>query len=147
MKTLIFLFALVLGFALNAQDTEIVSKRNTSVVFTLDAGDTILNTATLDKVVDLRQKDVVQLYSFQLTLDSISGTPAHTTVLSGSMDNSTFYPVDTVAWAGSSADTTFYMTDISTGVAWKYLRFRVTGASTSKSQLTLLNGKVLDKVK
>lgn len=150
MKKIIFLFALLIGFALSgfSQDNVSISETGSNFLFALDAGDTILNTNTLDKVIDVRRKDAVQMYNIQVTLDSISGTPAHTTVLAGSNDGVTYKTISTVSWTtGAPSDTTFYFTDVSTGVAWQYLRVRVTGSSSSKSQLTLLAGKVVDKGK
>lgn len=129
-----------------AQDAY-VSRGGTNFNISLDASDTILNANTLSKTIGLKAKRSVQLYSMQVTLDSISGTPAHTTVLAGSLDNANFTTITTVSWAGSSSDTTFVMTDISTGVAWPFMRVQITGSSTSKSQLTYLGGRFFDEVK
>ena len=147
------LFILIGIFASLLFTTEVIAqdytmpRGGTNFNISLDAGDTILNTNTLSKTVGLKAKQSVQLYSMQVTLDSISGTPAHTTVLAGSIDDSNYTTITTVSWAGSSSDTTFVMTDISTGVAWPFMRVQITGSSTSKSQLTYLGGRFFDEVK
>jgi len=147
-KLLLFIGIIALfAFSVNAQDSKTVARNGTNVVFVLDAGDTILNANTLDKEIALGTKLSVQLYQVQVRLDSISGTPAHTTVLAGSMDGTTFADIDTVSWAGSTSDTTFYFTDISTGIAWRFVRLRVTGSSSSKSQMTVLSGRFFDEVR
>ena len=149
MKKMLFIIGIIALFAFNleAQDAYI-SRNGANFNVSLDAGDTVSNNSTtLYKVIDLGNKDAVQLYSIQVTLDSISGTPTESVVLAGSMDNSTFANIDTVAWAGSASDTTFFYTDISTGVAWRYLRVHITESGTAKAQLTALRGRILDKVR
>ena len=148
MKRIIGLLVIFAALSLQvvAQDAY-VSRNGTNFHVSLDAGDTILNTATLSKVISLGAKQSVQLYSIQVTMDSISGTPAHTIVLAGSIDNSNYTDIDTVSWGGSASDTTFIWTDISTGVAWPFMRVKVTGSSTSKSQMTYLGGRFIDEVK
>ena len=149
MKKIIAFIGIIALFLVGtyAQDVVSLSRNAVNVDFALDAGDTILNTNSLNKVINLNGKQAVQLYSLQVKLDSISGTPAHTTYLEGSHDGTTYAAISNVAWTGGTTDTTFYFTDISTGVAWQHLRIRVAGASSSKSQLTVLSGKVLDKVR
>ncbi len=143
---MLVIFAAFLFGDLMAQDAR-VSLNGTNFNLTLDASDTILNTNTLRKTIGLAAKRSVQLYTIQVTLDSISGTPAHTTTLNGSIDNSNWTTISTVSWAGSSSDTTFVLTDIATGVAWPFVSVLVTGSSTSKSQLTYLGGRFIDEVR
>lgn len=147
MKKALFILALLgLMLGINAQDAT-VDRNGTNFKVYLDSGDTILNTNVLSKIIGVGGKQSVQLYSIQVTMDSISGTPAHTIVLAGSMDNSFYVDIDTVSWGGTSSDTTFHFTDISTGVGWPYMRVKVTGSSTSKSQITELRGRFFDEVR
>lgn len=149
MKKLLFIIGMIAMFAIRAQAQDAALSRNGSNFnVALDAGDTISNNSTtLYKVIDLGAKDAVQLYSIQVSLDSISGTPTEAVVLAGSLDNSNYNDIDTVSWAGTASDTTFYYTDITTGVAWRFLRVYITESGTAKAQLTGLRGRILSKVK
>ena len=150
MKKLIFLFGIFafLSMTVMAQNTETVQRLGTNFNFTLDAGDTISdNSTTLSKTIVLKGKQSVQLYSIQVSLDSISGTPTEAWVLAGSLDNSNWTTITTVNWAGTSADTTFYYTDVSTGVLWSYVRVMGTEGGTAKAQLTTLVGRFADEVR
>lgn len=150
MRAIKYIFVLAFVFVtgqIYAQDVY-VSKNGANAEVSLDAGDTLSNNSTtLSKVFYLGNKDAVQLYSIQVSADSISGTPAVAWVLGGSLDNSNYTTITTVNWAGSADDTTFVYTDISTGVAWPYLRVRGTITGTAKAQLTKLVGRFLDEVK
>lgn len=148
MEKILFLFGMIALFTIGVQAQDYTVARNgTNFNIALDAGDTITNTGTLSKVIGVGNKQSVQLYSIQVSLDSISGTPAEAVVLAGSMDNVNYTTITTVNWAGSASDTTFFYTDISTGVAWKYLRIKSTGSGTGKGQLTWLGGRFFDEVK
>lgn len=149
MKKLILFLTIfaALSIQVAAQDVTI-PKAGSNFDVTLDAGDTLSATAlTLSKVIGVGSKLSVQLYSIQVTLDSISGTPAVSTVLAGSLDNSNYTTISTVAWAGTTSDTTFVITDVSTGVLWPYMRVRSTESGTAKSQLTRLVGRFVDEVR
>lgn len=148
MKRIFLLLGLIAFFAvgINAQ-TETVAKNGSNFDFNLDAGDTLSdNSTTLAKYINLQGKPAVQLYSIQVTVDKITGTPTQAWTLDGSMDKVNWTNISTVNWAGT-ADTTFYYTDISTGVAWGYLRVLGTESGTAKGQLTELIGRALDKVR
>ena len=88
-KRILFLIGIIALFAFNVQAQDATVSRNaTNFNVTLDAGDTISNNSkTLYKVIGVGGKDAVQLYSIQVTLDSISGTPTEAWILAGSMDN------------------------------------------------------------
>jgi len=149
MKRILFVLGLIALFAvgISAQDAT-VSRNATNFNVVLDAGDTISdNSTTLYKVIGVGGKQAVQLYSIQVTLDSISGTPTEAVVLAGSLDNVNYTTISTVNWAGTSSDTTFVYTDVSTGVAWPYMRVHITESGTAKAQLTSLRGRFIDKVK
>jgi hypothetical protein len=143
----VFAFVLCVGQVM-AQDA-VVGRNGSNFKIALDAGDTITDTGTLSKVIGVGAKPSVQLYSIQVTVDSISGTPAESWVLAGSMDGVVYTTISTVSWTGSGTtqDTTFYYTDISTGVAWPFLRVKGTGSGTGKGQLTELTGRFFDEVR
>ena len=146
-KILFVFAALVFASQMMAQDAN-VSRNGTHFNVVLDAGDTLSNNSTtLSKVIGIGNKQAVQLYSIMVTLDSISGTPTESIVLAGSMDNIAYVGIDTVSWTGTSSDTTFYYTDISTGVAWNYMRVLSTESGTAKAQLNKLVGRFIDKVR
>lgn len=148
MKKILFVFvALLFAVTVAAQD-ETVPRGGTNFNVTLTAADTISdNSTTLSKTIGVGGKLAVQLYSIQVSLDSISGTPTEAWVLAGSMDNVNWTTITTVNWTGTSSDTTFLYTDISTGVAWPYMRVMGTESGTAKAQLTKLIGRFLDEVR
>jgi hypothetical protein len=146
-KILFVFAALLFAGSMAAQDVTVRSG-GTHFNVALDAGDTISNNSTtLSKTIGVGAKEVVQLYSIQVTVDSISGTPTEAWVLAGSMDNVNWTTITTVNWTGTSSDTTFHYTDISTGVAWPFLRVKGTESGTAKAQLTKLKGRFLDEVR
>ena len=148
-KKILFLIGIIALFAFNVQSQDAtVSRNGTNFTILLDAADTISdNSTTLSKVIGVGNKQSVQLYSIQVSLDSISGTPTEAWILAGSMDNVNWTTITTVNWTGTSSDTTFFYTDISTGVAWPYLRVGGTESGTAKAQLTTLRGRFLDEVR
>ena len=136
------------GFTQMMAQNATVARGGTNFNVQLDAGDTISdNSTTLSKTIGVGSKVSVQLYSIQVSLDSISGTPTESWVLAGSLDNSNWNTITTVTWAGTSSDTTFYYTDISTGVLWPYMRVMGTESGTAKAQLTKLIGRFADEVR
>ena len=102
MKKIIYIIGLFAAFLFSAElmaQDAIVMRNGTNFEVSLDAGDTISNNSTtLSKVIGVGNKLSVQLYSIQVSLDSISGTPTEAWVLAGSMDNvnwttiTTFFP-------------------------------------------------------
>ena len=151
MKKIIYIIGLFAAFLFSAElmaQDAIVMRNGTNFEVSLDAGDTISNNSTtLSKVIGVGNKLSVQLYSIQVSLDSISGTPTEAWVLAGSLDNSNWTTITTVNWTGTASDTTFYYTDISTGVLWPYLRVGGTESGTAKAQLTKLIGRFADEVR
>jgi hypothetical protein len=142
----IFVFAFILFIGQAMAQNATVDRNGTNFNVTLSAADTLSdNSTTLSKTIGVGAKQSVQLYSIQVTVDSVSGTPTEAWVLAGSMDNSSFVNIDTVSWTGTSSDTTFYYTDISTGVAWPYMRVKGTESGTAKAKLTKLIGRSLIK--
>jgi hypothetical protein len=129
----------------NSNISQSLGKQGTNVYYAGGTADTVTNTDTWTYSLDLSAKQDLQLYNIHMKLDSVSGTPAHTVILSGTFDGTTDVDIDTVSWAGSSADTTFLFTDVSTGVLYKKLYITVTGASSSKSSVNFIWGKLVNK--
>lgn len=148
-KKLLFLIGIIALFSFNVQAQDATVARNgTNFNVLLDAGDTISDlSTTLSKTIGVGNKQSVQLYSIQVSLDSISGTPTEAWVLAGSLDNSNWTTITTVNWTGTASDTTFYYTDISTGVLWPYMRVMGTESGTAKAQLTKVIGRFADEVR
>ena len=97
MKKYIFLLTIFAALCMTvaAQDA-VVQRLGSNFEVTLDAADTLSNNSTtLSKVIGLGAKPAVQLYSIQVTVDSISGTPTEAWVLAGSLDNSNYTNVPT----------------------------------------------------
>ena len=149
MKRLLIILGVLLALTLGVQAQDVtVSKNATNFNVTLTAADTVSdNSTTISKVIGLRAKGAVQLYSIQLSLTKVSGTPTAAWVLAGSMDGTYYADIDTVNWAGSAADTTIIWTDISTGVAWPYMRVKGTEGGTAKTLVAKLIGRFIDKVR
>jgi len=149
MKKLIFLFGIFAALSMTVMAQDATVRHNaTNFNVLLDAADTISdNSTTLSKVIGIGAKQSIQLYSIQVSLDSLSGTPTEDWVLAGSIDNVNYTTITTVSWAGTSGDTTFVITDVSTGVAWPYMRLQGTESGTAKAQLTKLKGRFIDKVR
>lgn len=147
MKKLMIVFSLIFAVAaIQAQDVSFsLSENGTNIYYAGVAGDTILNTDTWTYSVDLASKPAVQLYSLQMKMDSLDGTPEHTINTYGTFDGTTLVVLDTVSWKGTSADTTFQIYDASTGVLYRKFYIRVTGSSTSKSKVNYIWGKFVNK--
>lgn len=146
-KILFVFAALLFAGVMMAQDA-VVQRNGTNFNVSLTEADTTSGTTTtVSKTIGVGAKQSVQLYSIQVSIDSLSGTPAYTVYLDGSMDNSNWVNITSTAWGGTASDTTFYFTDISTGIAWSYVRVRLPGASGAKSQLTKLTGRFFDEVR
>jgi hypothetical protein len=108
MKKLILFLTIIAALSIQvaAQDVTI-PKAGSNFDVTLTAVDTLSNNSTtLSKVIGVGSKLSVQLYSIQVTVDSISGTPTQAWVLAGSMNNSDYVDIDTVSWTGTDGDTT-----------------------------------------
>lgn len=151
MKKIILFIGIFAAFMLSAEvvaQDYTVARNGTNFNIALDAGDTISdNSTTLGKVINVGAKQSVQLYTIQVSLDSISGTPTEAWILAGSLDNSNWTTITTVNWTGTASDTTFYYTDIATGVAWTFLRVMGTESGTAKAQLTKVIGRFIDEVR
>lgn len=121
---------------------------------TTTAADTVGGTATKYWIINVN-KPKLQLYTFVTNIDTIrthtrgSGNRVRFRVY-GSIDGSTWLQVGSTIWynrnAGTLADSTFAVSDVSTGVLWKYFKFEYLGVVASRcSKPTLLMLKVADK--
>jgi hypothetical protein len=164
MKRIIFIFALLLvAVSLSAQrvvttaasgSTITLGPVENSVKVTPTAADTVGGTATKYWVFAI-DKPSLQLWSIVTNIDTIKksnrveGNRVRMRIL-GSLDNSTYVQIGSSIFynvnAGTNADSTFAVSDVSTGVLWKYLKVEYTGVVAAKcSKPTTLILKVAEK--
>lgn len=151
MKKLLVLFAFVIAsLAVNAQI------RTAAVDFTAQnyyeytgvAGDTAVSgtDATIDWFVP---RTDLYLYRVEAELDEISGSANGIAILQGSLNGQDFTELDTLAnSAGTEAqsgDATVFLTDLSTGVCWRYLRLVINVSTTAKWDLNYLRFRAVGK--
>ena len=151
MKRLIFLFAFVIAaLAVNAQ------VRTAAVDFTAGsyyeytgvAGDTAVSgtDCTVDWFVP---RTDLYLYRVEVELDEISGSANGIAILQGSLNGQDFTEIDTFAnSAGTeaqSADATVFITDLSTGVCWRYLRIVENVSTTGKWDINYIRFRAVGK--
>jgi hypothetical protein len=134
MKRLIFLiaFTLVLG-AINAQNFTAKNYYN----YTGTAADT-LNGSNPMSITWLVPVDYMYLPTVTVTLDEYNGSATGYCLIEGSMNNSDYYLLDTCTTTltsgteGLTEDGTVVYQDLSTGVAWRYLRARAVLSTTGR---------------
>ena len=151
MKKIIFL-SIILSLTLvpfiksqEAQANHVVLKSELHERYRCTAGDTILNTATWNYVLDISKKDKPQQIGIFMEMNKISGTPAHTIKMGYGYDiaeDSSFVYGTTITWAGLN-DTMFVYQDTS-GIIAPYFKILVTGSSTSKSKVDDLRWSCID---
>src|SRR5574343_248886 len=164
MKKLIAIIGIMLLFvaAVNAQRTVSAASGTTTALLATEsmikinttASDTVGGTAVKYWIFNVN-KAKLQLYSFVIDIDTIrthtrSAGNRVAIKLYGSMDASTFVQVGSTIFynrnAGTLADSTFALSDVSTGVLWKYLKLEYTGVVANRcSKPTLMILKVADK--
>jgi len=124
MKKLFLLIALLASVAfVNAQDFDMVDYYRYTGSSTLD---TIATQYGTDFVAWQVKRNDLYLYRVSATLDEVSGSATTYAILQGSNDYVNWYEVDTLAsTAGTEAvtvDGTVFLTDLSTGIAYRFLR-------------------------
>lgn len=156
MKKIITLIAfLLIAVGLNAQFGTLQTLTSTGYykVVTPVAGDTIHGSdpaSTTHYYNFFLNKEGVNYFTFAVKLDS---TKTHNRVLAnhvwvqarGSIDGSTWVDIGSPVKYGASVDSTFSISDVSTGVLWRYLQIRFSGITANKcttlSKLSLKVGK------
>ncbi len=151
-RSIIFLMTMfMLSFAYLADAQETKGKTlSAAQSYFADASDVDLST-TSDSSFQysfVLNKTKEQLYDYQVSLDSVNGTPDFEVQLYGRL-----FPGDSwaaigspVTWAGTSADTTITITEHTTAVFYRELQGRVTGqAGTGDATITQQYIKVWEK--
>jgi hypothetical protein len=164
MKKLIAIIGIILLFVAvgNAQRVVAAASGTTTslgvnesiIKITTTASDTVGGTAVKYWLIQVN-KPKLQLYSFVINIDTIRTTTRGEgnrlkVQIYGSLDGSTFTQVGSTIWynvnAGTNADSTFAVSDVATGVLWKYFKVQYTGVVAAKcSKPTLMILKVADK--
>jgi hypothetical protein len=130
MKKLIFLVSLLFVVAainVNAQARTAALDFSAANYFeyTGVAGDTMVSGTGTNIDWGVPRSDLY-LYRVEVELQEISGTVNCTAILQGSMNGVDYTEIDTLVNAAGaeaqSASGTVFITDLSTGVAWRYLR-------------------------
>jgi hypothetical protein len=161
-KLFILSFFLLIAGSLFAQRTVSAASGSTtslastesSVVVTTTASDTIGGTATKYWLFNIN-KPKLQFYSFVINIDTILTTSrvvANRTRVQffGSLNGTTFVQIGSNIFhnvnAGTGTDSTFAVSDVATGVLWKYIKVNFTGIVANKaSKPTTIQLKVADK--
>ena len=149
---LLFLAASVFGQA--SGTTKVFLPNEQVKTVTTTAGDTVGGTAVKYWIFALN-KPSLQLWSYVIDIDTIKtrtrGAGNRVAIKNyGSLDGTTWVQVGSTIFynrnAGTLADSTFAVSDVSTGVIWKYLKLEFTGIVANKcSKPTLITLRVAEK--
>lgn len=123
-KTILFvslLFAVLIANAADPRFTASTYYRLTGV-----AGDTAVS-GTNKAITWAVNQNKLYYYQVEATIDETSGSASAIVILAGSNDNVNFYECDTLATTftgteAQTADGTVGLQDLTTGVAWRYMR-------------------------
>lgn len=123
MKNLILIMALFVASLASAQTNAKLYKGG--------AADTLVQSATLYKIVDIATDDV-QTVSVEIHIDSVSGTPGATATLYKSLDGVNFVTTGKTATWVTGVDTTFILTD--TAFYGTYCKVEIVANATAQKQ-------------
>lgn len=124
MKNLILAIFLFVGLGASAQTY--------NKLYTGAAGDTLVQSATLYKVIPIKDGDL-QTLSVQVFSDSVSGTPGATVTLYKSLDGVNWITTGQSATYVTGVDTTFILTD--TTFYGEYAKVELVGNGTTQKAL------------
>jgi hypothetical protein len=152
-KIFILSFLLCLSVSLMAQRASSTTAigAGTLKTLTLTAADTITQGGTAYWTFNVNQPDSYY-FCFAAAIDTVThATNRLSCTIWGSMDNTNFVntgitQVNIYPTAGGGADTTFQMTQVTTPVLWKYLKFRLVSldANVVGAKLSGLSLKIGD---
>ena len=152
MKKLFILVSLLFAvIAINAQvRTAAVDFSAVSYFeYTGVAGDTMVNgtNTTIDWAVP---RGDIYLYYVEAELDEISGSANGIAILQGSLNGQDFVEIDTLGTVvtgveAQSADGTVMISDLSTGVVWRYLRLVGNVSTTGKWDINYIRFRAVGK--
>jgi hypothetical protein len=139
MKKVLFFLALIASVALvSAQDFNAVTYGRYTGNSTTD---TIATQYGEDYVYWQVNRNDQYLYRVDVTLDEVSGSATVYVILQGSHDYVNWVELDTLANAAgteaTTADGTIFLTDMSTGVMWRYLRTRLLSTGTGATAASI----------
>lgn len=113
------------------------------------AGDTALNGTTHIDVTWKVARNDLYLYRVEAEMDEISGSATGIVILQGSMNGSDFFEIDTLTTVAGvealSADGTVAIQDLTTGVAWRYMKALGKISTTGKWDLNYLRFRAVGK--
>jgi hypothetical protein len=152
-KILILSFLLALSAGLMAQRSGTVTgvPLNTGYkALTMTTADTIAYNGTVYWDFDLGTQHKLVYWAFAVKATPTGvGTPHVWFTVWGSNDGTNFVNTGaTTVKYGGGADSLFQMVDVSTGVLWRYLRFKgvgVAGTANKGEKITALSIKVAEK--
>jgi hypothetical protein len=131
MKKMFCLLLLAIGFAFSVQAQK-------ATIQPLIAGDTVVNTATVSKVISVSAGYVS--VSFQPIVTKISGTVGGSAYILGSHDGVNYFAVsDTITLANATIATAGKST-WAFPPNWSYYKLNVTGTGTMSAQVRLWVG-------
>jgi len=150
-RFLTLLLGLFFAVSLSAQTTAVLGENDHGASFKGDISDVV--DASGESVVlkfDLQKKGSMQYYVIPVYLDSVSvGTTTQDetvpTYLSYSYDNVTYTNLDTVSFYGTDSDTTFTFSDVSTGVAYPFMKVTIAGNDSLEVGFDKAFGRFVDK--
>lgn len=112
-------------------------------------GDTALDGTTHIDVTWKVSRNDLFLYRVEAELDEISGSATGIVILQGSMNGTDFFEIDTLTTVAGvealSADGTVAIQDLTTGVAWRYLKALGKISTTGKWDLNYLRFRAVGK--
>jgi hypothetical protein len=147
MKKLIFLLAILAsGVIAIAQDFNIIDYK----VYTGTASDTCNNLAGVAYITVKVDCPAPYFYAAEVLLNETSGSASGYCEIAGSLDNINYNLVDTMQTIGTAteaqtADGYVYLADLTTGVAWKYLRFKLYISTTGGWEFDRISLRVMKK--
>lgn len=128
MKKLVLFLMLAVSMAVTAQSFVAPAK----IVGWGTAADTLVASATKNFVFDLKS-DHAGTCKMLLFTDAVSGTPAFSAVLSGSIDGILYMPLDTITHSGGGDKTAYFD---SFQMVWNKMKVAITATGAAqKSRL------------
>lgn len=136
MKKLLILLMAVVAISVTARNTTKTYKTPANIAEWGTAADT-LTASVADTLTMKVTSNYVGKINLVLFTDSVSGTPAYSAVLSGSINGILYVPLDTIAYSGGG-DTTAYFT--AQDLIYNYYRVIITADTAAQKQRLYLYG-------
>jgi len=145
MKRILILLALVIvAITANAQRFSAGSYYE----FTGAAGDTAIS-GTDASVIWRVTRDDIYLFRVEVELDEITNGANGIAILQGSLNGTDWFEVDTLAGStgaeAQAVDATVTIQDLSTGVAWRYMKIIANISTTGKWDINYIRFRAVAK--